>query len=376
MRGAARRGDTFESRGMFMGKERIYFMPLEDREDPSSIAAKAKRLFNACGAGNRFGKGDLVAVKTHFGEAGNTTYLRPVIVKALINKLKQAGTKPFLTETSTLYRGKRSNASDHLQLAQEHGFGPEKMGVPIVMADGLFGDAEVAVRINGRHFDTVSVARDITRVHGVLMLNHFKGHMITGIGGALKNLAMGLTSRRGKLRQHSTMTPGINRDACTGCGSCVRWCPQDAIEMVDDRALIHAESCIGCGECYAVCRFAAVNINFGRESSDLQEYVAEHAAGVVRAVQGEFRHFNFLINMTKNCDCMNGGDRVAQDIGILAGENPATVDKASLDLFERVAGKSFAQAAHPRIDPLVQVRHAASLGLGGLEYDLEEVVPA
>ncbi|MFW6181276.1 MAG: DUF362 domain-containing protein, partial [Spirochaetota bacterium] len=107
----------------------------------------------------------------------------------------------------------------------------------------------------------------------------------------------------------------------------------------------------------------------------LQEYMAEHAAGVVKAVEGAFFHFNFLINITRNCDCMKGGDRVGPDIGIVAGENPATVDKASLDLFEQVTGKGFAQAAHPQIDPLVQVRHASSLGLGGMEYDLQEVAP-
>lgn len=350
-------------------------MPVDDREEPSSVAVKAGRLYDICKGGRRFGNGDLVAVKTHFGEAGNTTYLHPLIVKGLVDKLKQGGTKPFLTETSTLYRGKRSNASDHLQLAHDHGFGFEEMGVPVVMADGLFGDAEVPVRIDGTHFESVSVARDITRVRGVLMLSHFKGHMITGIGGALKNLAMGLASRRGKLRQHSTMKPRIDRNACTGCGSCVRWCPQDAIEMVDDRALIHTEGCIGCGECYTVCGFSAVKINFGRESDDLQEYMAEHAAGVVQAVEGHILYFNFLINITKHCDCMNGGPRIAPDIGILAGENPATVDKASLDLFERFTGGSFAEAAHPQIDPLVQIRHAVSLGLGDLEYDLVEVDP-
>jgi hypothetical protein len=348
-------------------------MPVSDREDPSSIAKKAGRLFQISDAGASWKKGDLVGIKTHFGEAGNSTFLHPVIVKPFVNRLKQQGARPFLTETSTLYRGRRSNAADHLLLAQEHGFGPDKMGTGIVMADGLYGDAEVGVSIGGKHFDSVKVAREVTRMRGVLMLNHFKGHMIAGFGGALKNLAMGLTSRRGKLKQHSVMSPEIKPDSCTGCGTCVRWCPEDAISMSGDRAVISREACIGCGECYAVCTFGAVRIDFGRESNDLQEYMAEHAAGVVKAAEGEFFYFNFLINITRNCDCMNGGERVSQDIGIVAGETPVAVDKASLDLFERYNTKSFSRAVYPSIDPLLQIHHAASLGLGSIEYDLEEV---
>jgi uncharacterized Fe-S center protein len=354
----------------------VHFMPLSEGEDPSSIAKKTKALYDTCGVGGLFEKRDIVAVKTHFGESDNSTFLHPLIVKAVIDKLKSGGVNPFLTETSTLYRGDRSNALDHHRLAVKHGFGIDRMGVPIVMADGLYGDAETAVEIGGSHYSSVTVARDVAHVQGLVMLNHFKGHMLCGFGGALKNLGMGLASRRGKLRQHSVMTPEIRREACTACGTCIAWCPQDTISMVDGRAFIHQERCIGCGECYAVCTFGAVRIDFGRQGEDLQELMAEHAAGVVKAVGGDrVFHFNYLMNITRNCDCMNGGSRVSTDIGIVAGGDAVAVDAASRDLFLDRNGKSIAQASGHGVDEVAQLRHAESVGMGSMEYEMVEVSP-
>lgn len=351
-------------------KEKVFFIAVDDHEDPSRMAKKVKKLYEKCGVMNYFAKGDFVGVKTHFGESSNTTFLHPLIVKAVIDKLKQIGSKPFLTETATLYRGSRSNAIDHIALAAEHGFGIDKIGVPLIMADGLFGDAEVPVAINGRHFDTVKVAREITRVQGIVVLSHFKGHMITGFGGAFKNLGMGLSSRRGKLKQHSVMTPEISSSKCTACGECIKWCPQDTIGMKNGAAFIEKENCIGCGECYAVCKFGAVMIDFQRDSDEIQEMIAEHAAGVVRAVDENLFYFNFLINITQNCDCMNGGQRVSRDIGIVAGRNIVAVEKASCDLFEKENGMTIAQAAHPQVNPYIQLEHACKIGLGSMEYEM------
>ncbi len=351
-------------------KEKVFFIAVDDHEDPSRTAKKVKLLYEKCGTRSYFRKGDFVAVKTHFGESSNTTFLHPFFVKAVIDKLKQAGVKPFLTETATLYRGSRSNALDHITLAVEHGFGFEKLGAPLIMADGLFGDAEIPVPVDGRHFTTVNVAREITRVQGLVVLSHFKGHMITGFGGAFKNLGMGLSSRRGKLKQHSVMTPDIDSSRCTACGVCIKWCPQDTIVMKEGAAFIEKAHCIGCGECYAVCTFGAVRVDFQRDSNDLQEMMAEHAAGVVRAVNGNLFYFNFLINITKNCDCMNGGSLVSQDIGIVAGRNIVAVEKASCDLFERANGSTIAQAAHLQVNPYIQLAHACEIGLGNMEYEM------
>lgn len=354
----------------------VFFLAVKHQEDPSSIAKKVKYLYDQSGAGDVFSRGDLVAVKAHYGESSNTTFVDPVIVKVIINKLKQNGVVPFLTETSTLYRGKRSNAVDHIALANEHGFGFNSMNVPLIMADGLFGDAETEVAINGKHFNKVNIAAEIAKVQGVMVISHFTGHIAGGFGAAIKNIGMGLASRKGKLKQHSTMSPEINRSLCNGCGVCIKWCPKDTISMVEDRALINRDSCIGCGECLAVCNFGAVRYNWGRESGALQEMMAEHAAGVISAVNGKIFFFNFLINITKNCDCGSGGEAVSRDIGIVAGRDIVAVEKATYDLFRRINKKNIQDVTFPHVNPLIQINHAEKIGIGSTGYKLFELQSA
>ena len=350
--------------------EKVYFVPVGDNEDPSSISKKLKNLLKETGFDGYFKKSEYVAVKTHFGEEKNRTYLHPVIVKTVIDRLKQRGVRCFLTETSTLYRGSRSNAVDHIELAYRHGFGYEKIGAPIIMADGLFGDTETSIPINGIHYKEVNIASEVAKIHGLVVLSHFKGHIETGFGGALKNIGMGLSSRMGKLVQHSVMKPEIIRSRCTGCGICIKWCPQDTIVMIDGKAYIESENCIGCGECLAVCQFGAVKFDWGRESNELQELIAEHAAGVIKAVNGRVFFINFIINVTRDCDCLNKSEIVAGNVGIVAGEDIVAVEKASYDLFIEKHGKPIEKFTYPGIDPLVQIRHASKIGLGSEDYEI------
>jgi uncharacterized Fe-S center protein len=352
-----------------MGKK-VFFTRVDDGEDPSSVAKKLKKLFDASGAGERMHKGELIGIKTHFGERGNTTHLHPQIVKAAVDRVRTLGARPFLVETSTLYRGRRSNAVDHIELACEHGFGFDRVGAPVIMADGLLGDSEVAVTVEARHLKEVKIASEIAKIQGLVVLSHFKGHMAAGFGGAIKNIGMGLASRRGKLAQHSVMSPRINREACTACGACIKWCPEDAVSLVDGKAQIDSARCIGCGECLAVCRDGAVMFDWGRESRVLQEMMAEYVLGVTTLLEGRLFYFNFLLDITKDCDCMNGGPKVSKDIGIVASADIVAVEKASCDLFHQENKKPIQELTYPRINPLLQVEHAAQLGLGDMEYEL------
>jgi uncharacterized Fe-S center protein len=355
-----------------MGSE-VFFIRAEDREDPSSVAKKLKLLFDKSGAGNWIARGDFIGIKTHFGESSNTTFIHPVIVKAAIDRVRGRGASPFLIETSTLYRGQRSNALVHLELAFEHGFGFDAMGVPIIMADGLLGDSEVGVSVQGFHFKEVKVAAEVTKAQGLVVVSHFKGHMASGFGGAIKNVGMGLASRRGKLRQHSVMSPEINQNRCTACGECIKWCPEDTISLVEGKARIEKKGCIGCGECLAVCRYGAVMFDWRRESRVLQEMMAEYVLGVTNVLGGRIFYFNVLINITKDCDCMYGGPKVSKDIGIVAGGDVVAVEKASYDIFLEENERPIQELTYPRVDPLVQVKHAKQLGLGSMEYELVEI---
>jgi len=123
------------------------------------------------------------------------------------------------------------------------------MGAPIVMADGLIGNSEKNVKINGVHFKEVAIASEMLTTHSMIVVSHFKGHIGAGFGGAIKNIGMGGASRKGKMRQHSDMKPKVKGSACTGCEGCIKWCPTGAISMQNGKAFINEETCIGCGEC-------------------------------------------------------------------------------------------------------------------------------
>ena len=108
---------------------KVYFVKAAVSEGEPVISEKSVALFEAADFGKCFKKNDFTAVKVHIGEAGNTTYLKAPCIKGLVAKLVSLGTKPFITDTSTLYTGMRSNAIDHCTLAEEHGFGVRGLGV-------------------------------------------------------------------------------------------------------------------------------------------------------------------------------------------------------------------------------------------------------
>lgn len=318
-------------------------------------------------------KEDFIAVKTHFGESKSTGWVRPPFFKKLNALIERKGARGFLTETSTLYRGNRSNAVDHLKHAESHGFSIQETGMPVVMADGLLGDEEVPVAIEGEMYDEVKVAAAFARVQGMVMISHFTGHIAAGFGATMKNLGMGCTSRKAKLIQHSTAIPSVKKKRCTGCGVCVQWCPATAISMNDDTiAVIDKEKCIGCGECLAVCRFDAVSYNWSTTYEDLQKKIAEHALGVHTLLEGKVLYINFLTRISKDCDCMTSYEKAADDIGVLISTDPVAIDAAGIDLVEERSGALFSELTKD-IPYWTQVDHGEKMGLGSREYTLVKV---
>ncbi len=354
-----------------MTKSKIYFKQLAPGSKISERTAALKVLLNAIPLENILQKKTKVGIKTHFGEVNNTTHIAPEIIRAVVDICKEHQTLPFIMETSTLYSGPRNNAVTHIEHAYDHGFTFQEVNAPIIMADGLMGNAEIEVKIPGKLFQSVNIARDAVYSDALIVMSHPTGHIVTGMGAALKNLGMGLASRKGKLRQHSSIFPQIIRDKCVFCLECYKWCPEDAITKYEDHVEIVETKCIGCGECLSVCKYNAVKYNFAVESGELQKRIAEYALGSIFNKRNKCLFINVLTDMTAQCDCMNINQKpLIDDIGILASCDPVAVDQATLDLTRLRNNQDLGRLSCSHLDPEIQLEHAEKIGLGSRSYEL------
>ena len=342
-------------------RARVFFLPWDAR-------ARLRELIDTAGLAAALRPGDLAAVKIHFGERGNDGYIRPELVRPVVDAIRQHGASPFLTDTGAIYRGCRNDAVSHLAVAAEHGFTPEATGAPVIIADGLRGDDGAEVAIGGTHFRTVKIADAILEADAIIALSHVKGHLVVGFGGAIKNLGMGCGTRPGKYAMHSGVAPTIEIANCIGCGACVEHCNQEALALVDGKVVLDLGRCVGCGECVVACDYGALEVTWSQGTAAVQERFAEYAAGAVKGRRAFY--VNFVNHITPNCDCMGRHEEpLCPDVGILASTDPVAIDQASYDLVCQRSGDVFKQQ-YPHIDSSLQLAHAAKMGMGTRSYDL------
>jgi uncharacterized Fe-S center protein len=373
----------------------IFFSDLK-LESGKTLLDKLDILLDRADLKGKIREKDLVAIKLHFGEKGNTAYVRPIFLRRVVDRVKQFKGKPFLTDTNTLYTGARSEAVSHLNTAIENGFAESVIHAPILIADGLRGNSAVKVRIDQPIFKSVSIAREIYMTDALIAVTHFKGHELSGFGGTLKNLGMGCASREGKLSQHSSISPRVKGKACKGCETCLSWCAQEAISMLSlkpgveakrGHAFIDPKKCIGCGECILSCPSGAIEIQWNESIPMFQKKMVEHAYGAVQKKKGKVLYLNFLTQISPACDCYGYSDApIVNDIGILSSEDPVAIDQASVDLINAEAGNKASKlkknwnpggdkfrAVYPEVDWNIQLAYAEEIGMGTRKYELIKI---
>ena len=374
-----------------MEAAKVYFTDMRTNGG-DSLLVKLDRLMQRAGIMQMPLRDKFVAIKIHFGEPGNLAFLRPNFARTVAERVRALGGIPFLTDGNTLYTGGRKNALEHLESAAQNGFSPQSTGCQILIADGLRGLDETNVYIGDmpgvKHVQEAKIGRAIMDADAVISLNHFKGHELTGFGGALKNLGMGGGSRAGKMEQHCNGKPIVDASLCRGCRRCGAQCAQSAITYAANKAQIDHDKCVGCGRCIGACNFDAIESDGDVSERDLCERIAEYALAVVKG-RPSF-HINIITQVTPCCDCHGESDLpIIPDVGMLASFDPVALDAASVDLCNRQpvipgsmlddelhahgAGRDHFASIFPNTDWRAQLVHAEEIGLGTQRYELVTV---
>lgn len=365
-----------------MGQSNVYFTNFRTTYQ-ENLLQKLERLVKKAGMleGIDFSN-KYTAIKIHFGEPGNLSYLRPNYAKVIVDLIKAQGGKAFLTDCNTLYVGGRKNALDHLDTAYTNGYNPFATGCHVLIADGLKGTDETLVPIDGEYIKEAKIGRAIMDADIFISLTHFKGHESTGFGGALKNIGMGCGSRAGKMEMHNAGKPHVVASRCVGCGACKKVCAHSAITITDRKASIDHSKCVGCGRCIGVCPMDAVDSACDESNDILNCKIAEYTYAVIRD-RPNF-HISLVVDVSPNCDCHSENDvPIVPNVGMFASFDPVALDVACADAVNSqpvTPGSLLSESAHDHHDHFTDthpdtnwktaIDHAVKLGLGNKDYNL------
>lgn len=372
-----------------MEKSKVYFTDFRTKLG-EGLPTKLKRLIKDAGIGQIDMDNKFVAIKMHFGELGNLGFLRPNYAKAVADMVKELGGKPFLTDCNTLYPGSRKNALEHLECAWENGFTPLSVGCPVIIADGLKGTDDITVPVaGGEYIKEAKIGHAIMDADIFISLTHFKGHEMTGFGGAIKNIGMGCGSRAGKKDQHINGKPHIIEEQCRGCLRCQRECANNGL-LFDDtkkKMAINTETCVGCGRCLGACNFNAIQFSSWSANEELNCRMAEYTKAVVDG--RPCFHISLIVDVSPNCDCHCENDApILPNIGMFASFDPLALDQACVDACMAAAPLANSQLSDnmkksdfvdhhdhftnstPESEWRTCLSHAEKIGIGHREYDL------
>ncbi|MBU2546993.1 MAG: DUF362 domain-containing protein [Proteobacteria bacterium] len=389
---------------------KVYWMNDRSSSYQTSLVAKMLTLFDAAGLNELVSPGDVVAIKIHTGEFNNTAYLRPVYVRALVDKIKGLGGDPMVVDTTTLPYSpfpSRSTALDLLKSVARNGFTPDALGAPIVIADGYIGTDDVRIDLpEGFILKEQYIATGIALADVMIALTHFKGHPMGTFGGALKNIGVGCASKRGKLNLHLGGHPkyGLNtrawmpercaKEECPEYQVCLHLCPYGAIVHTDETVLFHRDKCRGCLACVPVVTMCGVGFLPDDYFDATAAAIVDSALAATKAVGPEkCGYISLALDISPWCDCVNYSDRpIVPNLGLFASMDPVAIDSACLRKAKESAGMPDSIAmAKGAMDPGVpkfaacgsfigvseeiQPNVGQQIGMGTRQFELIEVEP-
>ncbi len=357
----------------------VIFSPISAKSPVEAV----KELIRTQGYLDDVKKGDYAGIKLHVGELGNKSYVKPEIVKVIVAELKERGAKPFLFDCNSLYRGKRWNAVDHHENAYKNGFTYKAVDAPFLVGDGIRGMDETDIEIKDYGAESAHLGKIIEDIDYLFVLTHFKFHELFGYGGAIKNIGMGMASRRGKLFLHSDIRPSVLDSKCIACGACTAVCPSNAI-TVGEVAQIDRDTCIGCGMCVVACKYGAIEFQWSN-TKECVEKTLYYAKAIIDKIE-RFSYLNVLTEISPHCDCYGyTKNPVVRDIGFLFSKDIVSIDAASADLVDKaeplegVDWKRKELARKDKVKALLDIdldtseffSKAESIGLGRREYNIK-----
>lgn len=344
-----------------------------------SLPAKFKRLLAKYPLEDMFKKKS-VAIKMHVGGHLGYTTVHPLFVRILVDAIREAGGRPFITDGSGAIPG-----------AKVRGYTEEVLGAPIVGAAGLDDQYYKVLPVGYKTLEDIRACGEIVSADAMIVFSHGKGHGHCGYGGAIKNIAMGCVTNHSRGAIHALIDTEFkwDQDSCTHCYLCRTNCPGEAISFdKEGKFSIFFHHCRYCMHCVTSCPEGAIVINTEGQRQ-FQEGMAKATEAVLNTFDASrLMYITLLANITPLCDCWGySTPSIVPDIGMFASTDIVALEQACLDsikvenylpdslpepltlreegthLFEKIHGK----------DPYLQVETAAEIGLGSREYELEVV---
>ncbi len=352
-------------------KSDVYFIEVR-ANDLETRRDSLQKLLEKVNPFRDYRKDEFIPVKLTIGDSQCIYNIHPELVKIIISEIRKLKAKPFLFDTNVIYKGERMNAVDHLALAQSKGFGYTRVGAPFIIADGVFGQDGKEYAMDSDYIKKIKIPSFIGSLDNLLVLSHATGHILSGYAGAIKNVAMGMSSRPTKQVQHSSLKPNVIEKKCTACLLCIRTCPCMAISLKKEKAFIDQSKCLGCGECLCACKFDAISINWSEDHDIFAKRLIEVANFILSKFKNKF-FITFGFDITKECDCISTRDEkiFSEDIGIFASTDPLAIDKAMMDLINK--DRDLFKETGLLDTHKTMFEYGYKKGLGSLDYNLIEL---